>query len=195
MIPRFSRSRCRVWDGTFLPERHFPRTPPLNGRADRSARGSAWAGRRSGGCSPVPWPDPRPSSGAPGWCGRGSWRRRRRRASGRPLGRRPSWRREVTDAGTSRRAWRVGAAAEAAAGPQCSSHPGGPAAASARNGIRDSTDFPRPVCPAGALRVSMASNLCTSSTKSTRRRSTSRGRAVKQRRSREGENHRFFTNK
>ena len=130
MIPRFSRSRCRVRDGTFLPERHFPRTPPLNGRADRSARGSAWAGRRSGGCSPVPWPDPRPSSGAPGWPGRGSWRRRRRRASGRPLGRRPSWLWEVTDAGTSRRAWRVGAAAEAAAGPQCSSHPGGPAAAS-----------------------------------------------------------------
>jgi len=56
----------------------------------------------------------------------------------------------------------------------------------ARNGIRDSTDFPRPVCPAGALRISMASNLCASSTKSTRRRSTLRGRAVKQRRSREG---------
>jgi len=66
----------------------------------------------------------------------------------------------------------------------------------ARNGIRDSTDFPRPVCPAGALRISMASNLCASSTKSTRRRSTLRGRAVKQRRSREGEDpHRFFTNK
>jgi len=49
---------------------------------------------------------------------------------------------------------------------------------------------------AGALRISMASNLCASSTKSTRRRSTLRGRAVKQRRSREGEDpHRFFTNK